>query len=297
MDQRKRWIEIITLLFVLSMGISLSLGCSSSDAASCNTVDDCFDGEVCHEAICQPADEVDENSDPGNAEESDAGQQDANGALSGDEDASSDEDVSTEDTNTGETGTEDIGGEDTGSNDENDEPGEVCEPEFACDHGIEDIHQHAGGHFINWVEPDDEEDDHFGCRSSGEFIELEQKVFTARACPGEQYRHRVRASTCGDRTFVIDYTLKSLVDACPLDDENVELSFHPHYPACDHGEEITTECHLVEQLDDGSHRWRAVFESVSSTKGVDPGFRMQVDPEASFDYEVTMTVTDDFEPW
>ena len=301
LDSYNRWISRITLAFILAV-FSISIGCSSSDSISCDRVEDCFDGEVCNDGICQTADDI-EGDNHQDGEITDVGNEDTQGSTidsgstnGGDDDAGPVGDTSPEDTeidhNAATEG--DAGSEDTGANDTS---GPVCQAGFSCHHGLGDVHEHAGGHFINWIEPVDDDYEYFACSVDEGFLELDAREFSARGCPNGDYRHRVKVRNCEDRNFAIDYELRSLEEACPLEEDIVDLSFKTHHPECDHDEDITSECHLVKVLDDGTVRWRAIFEASSNIRGWDPGFRMVVEPGVAFDYEVTVSVTDDPEPW
>ncbi len=276
---------------VLAVALAVSSGCSGSDSASCETVDDCFSGEACRDGSCQI---LEANQSPENVD--DVGQNNGNneGGNSVDSGGTANT-VANDSSDTGNGDHENSNGEyDGGENDSGNGEPEHCARQAGCDRMVDEDVLHPGVHIGPEIEGDIE---NYGCPEELDEIEFLGGVhepIEAHFCSDDKHYYRIRTEQCGDRGFTIDVSITTRDEMCPVDDLInliVRISGSGSSPECD---ELTTDrCVTVEEAPPGELRWKIHFEAeYHNPKYLPTDLVIEPIDEKSFPYELSVEVSE-----
>ncbi len=273
----------IFLMTVAVAALGLVFGCSSSDATSCESTEDCFSGEYCDDGICAA------NSAPAN--------HGSNTNQSNDDTGNNSNADATPNSGTNDSTNQD-GGQSNDTNSNNGQPDPECiltGPEVQnCDSGHEDLEDntalqlHADGV------------DAAGCATFGDhdsFQASELTTWEIQACPNRFHRFHLLLNDCRDKAFTALLRIEPKSPQCGLD-EYAELTFSEHEYEVDvecGSEEISGRhyaCYYETLLDNGGFEWIIVTREATST-GAGPKYvevEVDIDTDAYFEYEITTEV-------
>ena len=269
------------LVLVLTAVLGAGAACSGSEATSCVTTDDCFQGQYCSDdGFCA------DNAHPGNTGSGPTNQNgngDPQDVVNGDE----------PDAQTGD--------EDTGNGDHDADSGsteDLCVPDYNCDRLVHGDVTSTVGFILQPEDEEDEEIDRYGCSgpdSNSQFVGVDNRVIEAQTCFDDVHRYVIRTRSCMSIDFRIEVELKPTDDVCLLRELSDVLFEYPvagGVSECEHSGD--TNCFNEEERPEhGGYKWTVRFFNIDSTTATNTAhsrITIHIEDEGGFPYDLRLSV-------
>lgn len=259
----------IALMTLLALAWLFAASCSGAESTSCQTDDDCFAGESCHDGTCSSA--------PGNGND---------GTSSSSNNGEQNNHSSTDNSN--ENNGSNTANNSNQSNQNQSVPAPKCtlpeeENVGECESGHDELEDNG----VMNLFPDGIEAG--GCAIFGDhdsFIDLEETTWTIEACPGANHRIQFPLDDCRNQKYTAYLSIEPVDTGCALD-EYAEMYFSPDpedgvSASCEERQR-TYSCFDEKAHEEGGGFDWTIYTNEDSTTSAHPWY---IEIELDFDWDV-----------